>query len=145
MYPIQSARAFPDSHDYAGGVVCLAFAFGFGLRCLRLDDYLAWLCGFVSSIASGSILIVEATTLSVSWEPFGRSGLADWLPISLMFLFWVLFSMLASVLINKSSLRRRRKLGLCVRCSYDLRGNESGVCPECGEPVTVGDRPDPGF
>lgn len=28
--------------------------------------------------------------------------------------------------------RRRRKAGLCVRCGYDLTGNETGVCSECG-------------
>lgn len=28
--------------------------------------------------------------------------------------------------------RRRRRCGLCVRCAYDLTGNECGVCPECG-------------
>lgn len=27
---------------------------------------------------------------------------------------------------------RRRAPGLCVHCGYDLRGNASGVCPECG-------------
>ncbi len=27
---------------------------------------------------------------------------------------------------------RRRQPGLCVKCGYDLRGNASGVCPECG-------------
>ena len=30
---------------------------------------------------------------------------------------------------------RRRKKGLCVACGYNLAGNESGVCPECGEAV----------
>ena len=25
--------------------------------------------------------------------------------------------------------------GHCLRCSYDLTGNVSGVCPECGEPA----------
>lgn len=32
--------------------------------------------------------------------------------------------------------RRRRKLGLCVRCGYDLRGQSdaSSGCPECGNP-----------
>jgi len=24
---------------------------------------------------------------------------------------------------------------LCIPCGYDLAGNESGVCPECGEAV----------
>ena len=28
---------------------------------------------------------------------------------------------------------RRKKRGLCLKCGYDLTGNESGVCPECGE------------
>lgn len=27
---------------------------------------------------------------------------------------------------------RRRAPGLCCKCGYDLRGNTSGVCPECG-------------
>ncbi len=31
--------------------------------------------------------------------------------------------------------RRRRKLGLCEECGYDLTRNESGVCPECGTEV----------
>ena len=30
------------------------------------------------------------------------------------------------------SLDPRRQSGLCTRCEYDLRGNTSGVCPECG-------------
>ena len=30
---------------------------------------------------------------------------------------------------------RRRKHGLCLACAYDLTGNKSGVCPECGEPT----------
>lgn len=28
--------------------------------------------------------------------------------------------------------RRRRRRGLCVQCAYDLRGNISGRCSECG-------------
>ncbi len=27
--------------------------------------------------------------------------------------------------------------GRCHRCAYDLRGNESGICPECGTEVEV--------
>jgi len=30
---------------------------------------------------------------------------------------------------------RRRKKGLCIKCGYDLTGNVSGVCPECGERI----------
>jgi hypothetical protein len=27
----------------------------------------------------------------------------------------------------------------CLKCRYDLTGNESGVCPECGTPITQPD------
>jgi hypothetical protein len=30
---------------------------------------------------------------------------------------------------------RRRRLGPCLRCGYDLTGNSSGRCPECGSAV----------
>jgi hypothetical protein len=35
--------------------------------------------------------------------------------------------------------RRKRGVlrGLCTHCSYDLRGNVSGICPECGMAITV--------
>jgi len=31
--------------------------------------------------------------------------------------------------------RERRANGLCEHCAYDLTGNVSGVCPECGSRV----------
>jgi hypothetical protein len=36
--------------------------------------------------------------------------------------------------------RLRRQLGLCPACGYDLRGNVSGVCAECGTAASVGTR-----
>ena len=32
---------------------------------------------------------------------------------------------------------------VCSKCGYDLTGNESGVCPECGEPVRPSPRAKP--
>ena len=29
----------------------------------------------------------------------------------------------------------RRRLGLCLGCGYDLCGNRSGICPECGRGI----------
>lgn len=34
---------------------------------------------------------------------------------------------------------RRRRQGRCVRCGYNLTGNRSGVCPECGTRLPSGD------
>ncbi len=32
---------------------------------------------------------------------------------------------------------RRHKKGLCLKCGYNLTGNVSGVCPECGRPIRM--------
>jgi hypothetical protein len=32
-------------------------------------------------------------------------------------------------------LRYRRQAGLCIYCGYNLTGNTSGICPECGERI----------
>ena len=32
-------------------------------------------------------------------------------------------------------IQARASAGLCVHCGYDLHGNESGVCPECGREI----------
>jgi len=29
----------------------------------------------------------------------------------------------------------RGKVGRCIRCGYNLKGNTSGICPECGTPI----------
>lgn len=43
---------------------------------------------------------------------------------------WVL------ILCNPSVLRRKRKKhGLCLQCGYDLTGNTTGKCPECGQEI----------
>jgi len=31
--------------------------------------------------------------------------------------------------------RLRAARGRCTKCGYDLTGNVSGRCPECGEPI----------
>jgi hypothetical protein len=38
---------------------------------------------------------------------------------------------------RKRRRERMRRQGLCVECSYNLTGNTSGVCPECGKRVDL--------
>jgi hypothetical protein len=50
---------------------------------------------------------------------------------------WMIFLLFAAYPIatfSRAPIRRwrRRRKGLCVECGYDLTGNVSGVCPECG-------------
>ncbi len=52
---------------------------------------------------------------------------------------WILLPLLAvypfSVFVYVPFRRRRRNDGLCSTCGYDLTGNETGRCPECGTEV----------
>ena len=47
---------------------------------------------------------------------------------------FVLFSLCPTTAFVRGPVRRwrRRRKGLCIPCGYDLTGNVSGVCPECG-------------
>lgn len=48
------------------------------------------------------------------------------------------FTMEAISSIKDGTVRKisnRRKRGVCVYCEYDLTGNVSGICPECGNPI----------
>ena len=48
---------------------------------------------------------------------------------------WPLIVSLAVAGAYSSWRRRRPRTGHCVTCGYNLKGNVSGVCPECGTAV----------
>lgn len=58
----------------------------------------------------------------------------------LAFPLWVpllLFATYPAIALIRGPLRRRarRRRNECVQCGYNMTGNESGVCPECGEAI----------
>ena len=54
---------------------------------------------------------------------------------TVMIPFWI---PLAASLLGFILLRPKRRLPLgCRECDYDLTGNVSGTCPECGTPIPV--------
>jgi hypothetical protein len=58
-----------------------------------------------------------------------------------VFPIWFLYSLLIGypiLVFLRGPVRRRWRIrrGRCARCSYELRGNESGTCPECGTAVS---------
>lgn len=62
------------------------------------------------------------------YEHFWSIRLPMWIPV-------LLFSVLLWLTIRPYSRgRTRKRLGLCLRCGYDLRGSNSR-CPECNEPI----------
>lgn len=92
--------------------------------------------------------------LDLSWMELGCAGEGDWslnwskngfgfvLP-GFSFFFdsgsvtlpmWLLLS--TSIALTIRWWRRKPPAGLCGRCGYNLTGNESRVCPECGTRIT---------
>ncbi len=93
---------------------------------------------------------VEANRISDRWEPdwFERFGLCwrwqfeindNQRPIGLasgvdlLIPFWMLCLPVSVATFVLFYLDRRPPKGHCRNCGYDLTGNESGVCPECGK------------
>jgi hypothetical protein len=74
------------------------------------------------------------------WRPYagydsfarGETEFFVWIPLWLPFVICVLPSCLLWWLD-----RRRTRAGFCVECGYDLTGNVSGRCPECGTPIVI--------
>ncbi len=79
---------------------------------------------------------VRATPSEWNWWPrfasnnpsFSYMSIPLYLPV-LLFGVWPLW-----LLLPFRRRRKRRKLGLCMRCGYDLRGLTELRCPECNTP-----------
>ena len=70
------------------------------------------------------------------WFHYSRAGNGDWWIASIPL--WIptaIFGIYPAYLLTPLHRRRKRKkLGLCLNCGYDLRGSKER-CPECGEAV----------
>ncbi len=65
------------------------------------------------------------------YQPSEYSGRVIAMPLWLPFAVFAAYPTIAFI---RGPLRRwrRQRRGLCAKCAYDLTGNESGVCSECG-------------
>jgi hypothetical protein len=88
-----------------------------------------------------SVFLISATApfsfpmMAMEAHHFGRqfllTGVALLLPVYLLgFAFTLRFRLVHA---SRRAFRDRVARGLCGRCGYNLTGNASGVCPECGE------------
>jgi len=85
--------------------------------------------------------ITHAFVMPKRWGPFSYTAnvqsdyceriltLPTWVPTILLGAYPTLYLLMTCVS------RLRRRPGHCLHCDYDLTGNESGVCPECGTNV----------
>ena len=70
-----------------------------------------------------------ATEIHGYWGPVKRFAVPTWF-VQLMGLACGVSA--AWQALGAARRRRRAATGLCAACGYDLTGNVSGVCPECG-------------
>lgn len=86
-----------------------------------------------SDISGGMVL--AGIRFGLAGFGFGRDRSLSWvrLPLSLTTL---LLAVLPACRWRRRRAARRALRGLCASCSYDLTGNITGVCPECGTAVT---------
>ena len=84
-----------------------------------------------------NILYVGGFRFDTTWMPpyYFTSGsprfpsLVAYVPVNLLALAFLILS--GYLLAPSHRRRKRKKLGLCVKCGYDLRGSKKR-CPECG-------------
>jgi hypothetical protein len=104
------------------GGVFLVSPLGSGMPFSRLSVGFAESYGFTMPILSrGSIYGSGAANMPGVW--------AAWLPL------WPFAFGSVVLAILSWRLRRPPPPGYCRNCGYDLTGNVSGVCPECGSEV----------
>ncbi len=90
---------------------------------LTLPDYRTW------SGASAPTPVFGLTAPKPRLQP----------PFSLVLPFWTLLLVVGVPTLILWYRDRPPPAGYCVKCGYDLTGNTSGICPECGQPVRAPD------
>jgi hypothetical protein len=115
---------FPRPGSYAGEDVYALGDLSAPLTTLnRLGLYGAW---EVSESGKNGVSMIEAGGITI--DRMRSIGIA--IP------YWLLVLVaLVMPLSTGYRLLRRHGVGCCPACSYNLTGNMSGTCPECGTPV----------
>jgi hypothetical protein len=128
--------------EFLAGYIYLGFAFGFGFVCFKYLTAPYRLIGWLSTLFCGSLLTYEfaSNLLGAFTAGHGRFGYRSMEPFSLaaIGLCWLTWVPLLVIMERRARERLRRRTNCCVECGYDLTGNVSGVCPECGSLVPQG-------
>ncbi len=128
------ARCFPDADDHVAEVIYLVFGFAFALEAFRFRRLPYRLNATVMTLVFGSALVFRAAAMPIRWY----NDL--WIAYAAVASFWFVWLPIVLWINRRMRLRLLKEKGLCVKCDYDLTGNVSGICPECGTPI---EKPEP--
>jgi hypothetical protein len=79
------------------------------------------------SYRKGYVLASTINGMSVSWRTI--------FPTEIVVPVWPVPAACMAIILLLALTHRKHKPNHCRRCGYDLTGNVSGICSECGEPV----------
>ncbi len=109
-----------------------------------------WSIGYASARRIGPNrirLVIVAGVIKANWQGLGRSGwqyyrwrhgVYWWPRYSSGYIFlplWMPFLAVAGATAYLFRRDQRALAGYCRKCWYDLTGNMSGTCPECGREI----------
>ena len=129
---------------------------GFYINCylyykVRLATENRWLIDFPPGARLPKVLRLSVESWPEAHSPDFPSAVSTrrlWFysPVGTLWLFVVLFCIYPTIAFVRGPVRRWRRLrtGRCVRCGYNLAGNVSGRCPECGTEINKADCPTTG-
>ncbi len=90
--------------------------------------------------AAALLSVIVATGLFVMWDKLIESVPSNWALFPLSGLCLIGFGF--AIWFTRRDIRRRLRAQLskkgapiCIPCGYNLTGNESGTCPECGTEI----------
>lgn len=149
-------RAGRRRHRMSGVFFWVAILFGSGVFVtggILLDSYLSWkrlddvIANMLATANPADVKTSESHDYTLIEIKNPRSGVMNvrWARRPFVVEFYkinglfhgLLISLVACVVRYISILRMGKRLseGHCFQCGYDLTGNQSGVCTECGQPV----------
>jgi len=83
-----------------------------------------------------SCTVISCAGFNLRWD---RDGVGKTIHLNVIAPYWMILvplTVLPTIRgVRRIRWRRRRVAGLCRQCGYNLTGNTSGVCPECGSPM----------
>ncbi len=104
-------------------------------ECYRVDDHLST-CKLKNAHAHSIGLLASRQFVGFAWITCASLD-RRFLFLILPFWFLTLVPLVGTIVVARAPLRswHRRRRGCCAICAYNLTGNISGVCPECGADI----------